>query len=629
MGWLTDLYETYENCSFAVGTNASSGKTLLPVAHSTALAHLEISIDCNGNYLRGMTKILSDYREQLTVIPVTEDSGARTGLIPHPLFDNLKYVAGDYTAYGGDEKTSGCYSMYMAQLNKWCDSEYSHPAVCIVRDYLKRGCLISDLVADGVLYTTRNGKLLEKWDGDKDKTPPLFKLKVNPYDLFVRFRIYNNIDKTESRLWLDRGLWKNHTDYYISRMTEREYCYVLGKKIPPSRKHPNKIRWAGDKAKIISGNDSSDFTYRGRFAEPGQAASIGYETSQKAHNALKWLIANYGYKTGRAGDQTVYIAWSLKGRKLPAFYTDTHDLIGETGETAAGPGFCNQIEADTGVVLMGLDSATQGRLSIIYYKSMKEPEYIANILFWHKTCSWRHRKKTGEKGRRPVYTDFEGAPSLDQITFSAYGSDETAKKSAVRRLIPCIADRAPIPYEIISALANRASDPAVSENYEYRGILTAACALIRKYHNDIININNSDGDYKEVWTMALNTESDDRNYLFGRLLAYTQYVENCSQIISGESSHETNAERLGQQFALRPAKTYLILWNRLTYHFNNIEASGLADELKSEMNAIVERIGEEHFNDGKLSELYLLGYASQLSVLRNEKKLPETIKSAV
>ena len=57
-----------------------------------------------------------------------------------------------------------------------------------------------------------------------------------------------------------------------------------------TEKHPAKLRQGKDKAKLISTNDANGFTYRGRFVSKKEAISIGYETSQKIHNALRWLI---------------------------------------------------------------------------------------------------------------------------------------------------------------------------------------------------------------------------------------------------------------------------------------------------------------------------------------------------
>lgn len=60
-------------------------------------------------------------------------------------------------------------------------------------------------------------------------------------------------------------------------------------------------------AKLISGNDERGFTYRGRFENRGQAVSVGYESSQKTHNALRWLLA----RQGKYIDGEVTVAWKL------------------------------------------------------------------------------------------------------------------------------------------------------------------------------------------------------------------------------------------------------------------------------------------------------------------------------
>ncbi|MBJ8192659.1 type I-C CRISPR-associated protein Cas8c/Csd1, partial [Bacillus cereus] len=93
--------------------------------------------------------------------------------------------------------------------------------------------------------------------------------------------------------------------YYSQLLGEEDICYVTGRQLPSTDKHANKIRNSGDKAKLISANDTSGFTFRGRFAHSHEAASISYEVSQKAHNALKWLIN----RQGKVMEQRVFLVW--------------------------------------------------------------------------------------------------------------------------------------------------------------------------------------------------------------------------------------------------------------------------------------------------------------------------------
>lgn len=98
LSWIKKLNETYDYCSELVGAIGADQKTpLLPIAHSTQNAQIEMVIDETGEFLRA--RVL-EKNESSTIIPVTEDSVARSsGIAPHPLCDKLQYVAGDYCRY--------------------------------------------------------------------------------------------------------------------------------------------------------------------------------------------------------------------------------------------------------------------------------------------------------------------------------------------------------------------------------------------------------------------------------------------------------------------------------------------------------------------------------------------------
>jgi hypothetical protein len=67
-------------------------------------------------------------------------SRTSTAVAPHPLFDSLKFVAGDYLdcvdigSVKDKEKEikhiSLCFQQYIDLLRRWCESDYSHPSVC-------------------------------------------------------------------------------------------------------------------------------------------------------------------------------------------------------------------------------------------------------------------------------------------------------------------------------------------------------------------------------------------------------------------------------------------------------------------------------------------------------------------
>ncbi len=643
MSWIQKLYDTYENCQSLVGVvedenEKDSKPPLMPIYHMTQQAQIEAVIDTDGCWRTA--QVIEDKKKRTTLIPCTESSAARTSKpVPHPLFDNLTYLAGDYIKYRDLKEER--YPGYIAQLSAWCDSPYAHPKVCAVLKYLKKGCLMEDLIRTGTLYRDEAGNLSEKWDGDKKDTPQIFKTVTDDQaDAFVRFKVVSadGFEEQNSRIWEDRSVWQSYIDYQNSLPAEKDFCYVLGKKIPVSTLSPKYIRRPGDGAKLISANDSSGFTYRGRFETPAQAFCIGRETTEKAHNALKWLIPRQAYSNG---DQVI-LAWRTDGGKtldpcensldtLDFFEPDEPILT--TGENFAQKfryalaGYGGRLKGGEEACIIGLDSATPGRLSIFYYRELPEKDLVNRIAFWHETCRWRFQefpKKTKfEKGAKPV--PFIGAPSPETITEAAYGRQvsDKLKKSTVQRLLPCIADGAALPRDIMLCTARRASNPVGLDDQDRGRTLAVACALIRKYHNDAVNRDEANPGitklekYKERWEMTLDTQETDRNYLFGRALAYAQQLENYALSLQSEK-RSTNAERMQTAFSQHPAKTWKTLYQALSPYLQRLGRRGF--RYRDELNEVISRIEIKDFTNDPLNEIYLLGYACQMQKFREERE---------
>ena len=72
MSWTNELYQLYDQ--FAGKEDSVSNAYLLPIAHSTQNAQIEISIDGEGNF-QSARKIPKE--DASTVIPVTEDSATQ------------------------------------------------------------------------------------------------------------------------------------------------------------------------------------------------------------------------------------------------------------------------------------------------------------------------------------------------------------------------------------------------------------------------------------------------------------------------------------------------------------------------------------------------------------------------
>jgi CRISPR-associated protein Csd1 len=623
MSWLLNLYETYEANLDRVGVieKKSNGLeyTLLPVSHTTQTAHIEVSVTEDGEF---HSAEIIDGDDANTLIPCTEKSASRAGSIiaPYPLHDKLSYVAGDLAAYGGDKKQEEQFAAYIKQLESWAKSPYGHPKVESIYNYLRKKQLIQDLVKWGALALDGNNRLIGKWDkqylplyGEK---PKIFSvLSGDQESAFVRFNVYS-VERQLTKIWQDREMYDSFIDYYSHLQGEKKLCYVTGKWLPGTDKHANKIRNAADKAKLISANDTSGFTYRGRFTSSDEVAGISYEVSQKAHNALKWLIN----RQGKFIDQRVFLVWSNDANDLPDPMEDTFSIdpipieanerISFTDQEQAMEvakalaGYRNDLSSyKSDVNLLILDSATTGRMAVLYYRNMNRELYFGRLVKWHSTCVWLHRYRKGDSGD---YVYFFGAPSLKDIAYAAYGSNANEKvvKGLMERMLPCIVDDREIPPDVVRNAVRRASNPVSMEKWEWEKTLSIACALVYK---TLIS-------RQEEYKVALDTENEDRSYLFGRLLAVADVLERRAL----EEQRSTNAIRYMNSFSQRPERTWMTIQASLQPYQARLGSKG--NYLSSLMDEIASKIKFEDFNNKPLSGKYLLGFYSQRHELYQKKE---------
>lgn len=638
MSWLEKCYETYENCQQEIGIQKFQAEgdkrsyvPLLPVAHTTQLVNIEVELDQNGNF-QDARLLAKD--EQTTIIPCTEESSARTsGIVPHPLVDKLQYIAADYPAYGGAKKSG--WNLYHTQLQDWCSSPYADAKVCAVLRFLEKGCLVASLVQKHILFLDENGKMPTKWTGNKDEKPKILETlaSADQTESFVRFRV-GGIDLAQ-----DEAVRESFIHYYEMKQQRVDYCTVQGKQMAVSTLSPYKIRNPGDRAKLISSNDSTNYTYRGRFVTAEQALSIGYETTQKAHSALRWLISKQGCSNG---DQTV-VVWGTKGEPIPDITADSMDLgddfaaaFAQLGQPQLPPateseyaerfnkaiqGYGKALDEKANTVVMILDSATQGRLSIRYYRELAGSELMKNITDWHRNFAWklnyRSAPESAEPGQKPKWkrVSFWGAPSPADIAKAAYGekADKKIIQQTVERLVPCITEGKYLPRDLMLSAVHRATAGIGLEPWEYQKTCGIACALICGYYH-----RNKKEDFVMTDGKYVDETIDDRSYLFGRILACAEQIERRVQSQTGET-RPTNAERLRLVFVQRPAKTTALLQQKLTPYLNRMRANGVSrDKRYSTLQELVGRLGAEKYTNKPLNELYLLGYACQMMDFREE-----------
>ena len=601
VSWTDELYQIYEyNSRREFDENEP---VMLPVAHSTANAQIELTLDLDGNFKGARTV---EKQNAVTVIPVTEDSGARgNGINPMPFEDKLVYIAGDYGEYAAGKKSdnSAYFINYMNQLRSWLASEYTHPFVRALYTYLDKKCLMYDLIKAGVLKTDdATGKLAagEKIAG------------IAQEDSFVRIII--NTDKGSVETWKDKAFQKAFIAFNSSLMGEKQLCYASGEYVPSTYKHPSKIRNSGDKAKIISTNDESGFTYRGRFANKEEAVSVGYEYSQKIHNALRWLRE----KQGKTIDSMTVIVWASAMQEVPdassscfddSFFDDLEDSA-EAAVPSTAPmymemlkkrifGVRERLSPNTKVMIMGLDAATTGRINISMYSELESSQYLANIEKWHSETAWL---RFYSKPKKKMINSF----SVYDIVRYAFGTEQGAfidcdkklMRDNVMRLLNCVTNGAKLPDDIVYSLYQKASNPLAYENgYNHRSVLEAACGMIRK---QII-------DRKGDVSMAYDPNITDRSYLYGCLLAIADKAESEAYDEQERNARITNARRYWNAFSQRPYMTWGIIEERLRPYLNKLGKSQV--KYTKWINEITSKMEDTVFSDNsRLEPLYLLGY---------------------
>ena len=623
MGWIEQLYHTYENLQSNKEILKGCQTPLAPVSHIIQNMHVEVFLDKEGNMIR-ISPI--EKEDAITIVPCTEDSATRSsGIAPHMLYDNLKYVAGDAFDFTGDEKLKERYQKYCEQLEKWCCDSECPEDVKSIYQYIKKKTLLHDLIEKNIVVH-EEGKL--KWNAGTQNKPN------DVLSTFVRFCVIHDGDYTACN---DNATIINaYIDY--DRKAHQQYgvCIATGENSLITYKHSAGIRYPGDTAKLISGGKEENI-------------ALGYEISQKAHSALRWLARNQGFKTG---EQTV-VVWSVGTKQVPSPLEDTYGIfadlsiihnsytpmdvyaknlkkavLGYRKSDLTGPLDQNKI------IVMILEAATPGRLSIEYYKEFMDIDYLDNIEYWHRTCVWNHSYKLeqntldqedGREKKESRRIKFTGAPSVNDIIEAAYGRnvDEKLKKHLIELLVACVVDRKNIPYDIVMKAVQRLSNPSAMKNWEHEKYLSITCALIKKYYYDR---------YKEDYDMAVNYENRDRSYLFGRVLAYAERIEKYVQFKQGGENRVPNAYKLRSKFHVQPARTLEILDDKLQPYVEKLHTidGGKHYWMYLSMQSVISMIDENDYRNNKpLNPTYLLGYACQMTDLYAKREENEETENKI
>ncbi len=620
MSWAQDLYDTYCACEEKVGlgynvdavNDEDQTKVLLPIWHILIRPNYIVTIREDGSFFKvdNISSKNKNSKDFLVIAPCTDNSEGRSGRgainFPHPLFDQVKYLS--------SPQYSDNLSNWLKFLNEKPQHNYAYRMLNAVYRYVQSKTLKIDIPEA------------------KEESVICFCVNIE--------------GENENRLWLLPQIWEAWIDYQqtciLSTDTDRmDICYIEGKRLPYTEKHPKTIyRFAGN-AKLISGNDTSNFTFRGRYDKASQAVTVSHIASQKIHQALRWLIATRGTYC----DTQAIIAWAVdKQEHAINIFSDSFSIYSDMSNSAEaitdlnyglalrralfGSGNADRLKEHTKrIVILAVDAATKGRLSITYYRTLPEAEYHERIVDWHEQCSWY--QPVDENKRMDITADyFMGAPSDERIVKAILGkkndnSSETYKKLEKRireRLLYCIMDGEQVPKDILNAVLSRASNPFGMENKssksndnrwrDWEEVLCVACGLWKKHYYE-------KGD---EYQLILDENRTDRDYLYGRLLAIADRIESVARYKQGsekDKDRPTNAIRYMTAFSQHPFRTWKILWEQLNPYIQQLNGAGW---YMNQIGSVMANFREGEFeSDRPLDGRYLMGYFLQREALKQLK----------
>lgn len=614
MSWAQKLYETYDR---VIGAELaeSSEKPIVPVGFKERKADYLVILNQDAECVS-----VEKFGEKI-VAPTLASAEGKTGnmIVPYPFFDEIRYVAGDFDDYLIEEfnERDSSYvnhsNSFIEQLTKWCERDDVPEYLRTILKYVKSGRLMRDMKSRGF-------RLSEK---DIKKT------------------VVFDVTGQALRAWECPDLKESWLNYLRESSSEaKQLCYVSGSVLPIIKIHPKPF----GNPKLISGDaNDNPFQYMGRFKSYEEALSMSMEASTKIHNALRWLIERQGFS--RFGIKVVL--WSPGGEPVADPFEQELGLTDDAGNlpdtmqvyglalTKAIAGYKQKlIYSDnidfSQVIVMGLQAATTGRMSITHYQEMSVSEYTDSLKCWYSHCAWRISRKIKDSWRNYIST-----PTPREIAEAVFGSEKVSAaikdfrvdKSITKqiskfymRLLPCIIHRRPLPLDIERTAFRHVCTPngfttqnGKWDKSQWERALCVTCALVAKRLYD---------EKKGVLEVALDTTNTERNYLYGRLLAVANQVE---MLAMGNFSRQTNAIRYMQAFQLKPVETWRRINNLLIPYLSRLRNAGWYQAAINEIGEKIDFTDNTPLDGRFLGGYYAQGYAYKLEAdKRNRDKEAST-----
>ena len=623
MNFLSALYRSYDSAekNGLVDKQDGSETILLPLYHTSLNSNgkniIKVTLNETGQFYKA--EIL-DKGTQI-IFPVTADSVSRSGKNPaaHPLTDKLSYFMSEETVKHANylnqfnhfinslDKTSDCY-----RFMKMIESFINHEAMF---------SLIVESLYEGNEYQIEGSQI----NFISDKKKPV----VNLADYFLTFEILKFKDKRNYNVTNYVALHQAYIYYIESKVETKGVCCISGQSQVITTKH----RGILGNAKVVSVSNHKE-TYYGRFKEKSDIVSVGYQTSEKAHLMLKYLLDNKNSSRWLGGQQYLINWFSddienkqefdiTETRRTRFFRQSKRKLVKpvtsenkETGRTFAY-GWDN-LDDDARYYIAIIDKASNGRISIKYFRELATSELKRSLEKWHEKYHWYRFNKKSLELEKATASFFQminaiyGIERDDKLTIS----DEKYQKDLYLKMISYLIDGARIPKSMAKQLAVN-----IRQRHRYdkswKNMIFVAQGILN---------NERQGRYNRM----LDKINRNRSYLYGRLLAVYDLIEQetfTREASKGESERMTNAQTYWTVYNRTPATTMKLLENKVKPYEKKLKISkpGLYYKIEKEKSEIINILHDVAYSD-KLADKsldfdFIFGYQAEINFIytKNEK----------
>lgn len=600
MDFFTSLLKTYEKAELADLVDhqkRNNEPVLLPIYHTSLKSNgkniISVKLDKDGQFHKA--EFMTD--KQMIIFPVTADSVARSGSnpAPHPLVDKFAY----YSAEMGQSQ----YDSFHKQLNNWidyCEEGDVKRFLTIVQQFILKPEFLT-LILDSLIGPDYQNNQLKVTFCDATGKEKLIDLSA----CFLEFSIDQFQGFKNESVSTFKTLHQSYISFVEANRENLGICNISGREEQLTDKH----RGLMGNAKIISVSNKRE-AYKGRFREREDVFSVGYETSEKIHLMIKYLLENKNTST-----------WLGSSQYLINWFSD--DLTNDSRLDIVSPIFDDGLEEDDdedmpSVIALAteenkrigksfikgqklfandatyyiaiLNKTSNGRIALKYFRQIQASQLLTNLDKWQEKYSWESRSKSGKSRlRTPAFHDILNVSyGVDRDRFLELDNDNF-KSDQVQKLVTSLIDGKPMPQSIVKKLGNN-----VKERHRYRKhwyqVEQVCLAILHKQNG-------------EEFSPMLNHTNQNRSYLFGRLLAIFELIETLRYSLEGNGSDRiTNAERYWTAYTGQPTKLMMLLENKIKPYEETLKLNRRGSWKKLEKEYVA-TINQDHYKVAKAALL--------------------------